>query len=432
MSASLLLPGRIRRIVVLRALGLGDLLCAGPALRALRAAFPQADIALIGLPWAQALVARHDALDRWLGFPGWPGLPEQPLRAELVPGFLADMQQQRFDLAVQLQGSGEASNGLIALLGARLCAGFHRDGAWVPPGQERRFVRWPTAGHETTRLQALSCHLGLPAVDERLDFPLRTSDREALACLWPGIEGGAPYVCLHAGAQLASRRWPAQRFAAVADALHDAGYRIVLSGSVAEQGLAQQLASLMQAPCVNLVGMTDLWTLGALVASARCLIANDTGVSHIAAALGVPSLIVSSGGDVQRWAPPDARLHRVLSKPAPCRPCAHRDCPTGHGCAHALNVYEVLDALQPLLELPTLLPPARRAPGLGSPLLGSGLASTGTAGSIAPVAVREAGQASAGGAASSTSQGAFHGATSAHPDLARPRQLPLPAEPGTS
>lgn len=389
MNQSLKLPGPVHRILVLRALGLGDLICAGPALRALRTGFPEADIALLGQPWAQAYVPRIEALDRWIGFPGWPGLGEQPLQPEQVPAFLAAMQRQHFDLAVQLHGSGEASNGLISLVGARLCAGFHSPGGWIPPGQEERFCSWPEQGHESLRLLSLCRHLELPVIDERLEFPLRPTDRAALLQLCPALADGVPYVCLHAGAQLASRRWPAQRFAAVADALHDAGYRIVLSGSIQELPLGLQLASMMNAPCLNLVGLTKLWTLGALVASASCLIANDTGVSHIAAALRVPSLIVSSGGDVLRWAPPDARLHRVLSKPAPCRPCAHQDCPTGHGCAHALTVYEVLAALQHLLELPPLA---------CSPL---------------PIA-----------------EGTEHEASSAHPHLARARQLPLQPVPG--
>ena len=388
MNQSLRLPGPVRRILVMRALGLGDLICAGPALRSLRASFPEARITLLGLPWAQEYVARVETLDDWLGYPGWPGLGEQPLRPALVPAFLADLQRQRLDLALQLHGSGEASNGLVSLMGARLCAGFHRPGGWIPPGQEPRFCPWPEQGHESQRLLALCRHLGLQAVDEGLEFPLRPTDHEQLLQLCPELKEGPPYVCLHAGAQLASRRWPAQRFAAVADALYDAGYRIVLTGSVGELALGLQLASMMNAPCINLVGLTSLWTLGALIASARCLIANDTGVSHIAAALRVPSLIVSSGGDVNRWAPPDQRLNRVLSKPAPCRPCAHQDCPTGHGCAHALSVYEVLAALQHLLELPPLAGPTPLAEGLP------------------------------------------HDASSAHPDLARARQLPLQPVPG--
>ena len=100
-------PGAPRRVLVLRALQLGDLLCAVPALRALRAALPQAEIVLAGLPWARALVERYpDYLNGFREFPGYPGLPECPPRLDRVPGFLAEIQRERFDLAVQLHGSG--------------------------------------------------------------------------------------------------------------------------------------------------------------------------------------------------------------------------------------------------------------------------------------------------------------------------------------
>jgi ADP-heptose:LPS heptosyltransferase len=88
-----------------------------------------------------------------------------------------------------------------------------------------------------------------------------------------------------------------------------------------------------------------LWTLGALIESARLLVCNDTGVSHVAAALGTPSVVVSLGAEVARWAPLDARLHRVLWQPMDCRPCAHAHCPVGHGCSTQLTVARVAEAV---------------------------------------------------------------------------------------
>jgi ADP-heptose:LPS heptosyltransferase len=89
----------------------------------------------------------------------------------------------------------------------------------------------------------------------------------------------------------------------------------------------------MRAPAVDLAGKTSLGGLAALVARARLVLANDTGISHIAAALQAPSVIVASGSDPRRWAPLDRRRHRVLWHPAACRPCAHAACPIGHPCA---------------------------------------------------------------------------------------------------
>lgn len=334
-----------RHIVVLRALVLGDTLCASPALRALRRAWPRAHIAVLGLPASRDYVARLPDVDEWIALPGWPGLPEQAPDVRALPAFLAAMQARHWDLAMQLHGAGGVTNPLLALLGARHCAGFHAPGAWVPPGHEALFCPWPEQGHETQRLLSLCRHLGLPDAGDAIDFPLQPQDFDALRATWTA---SGPYACLHAGAQLPSRRWPLARFAGVAQALHEAGLVVVLTGSAGERALVTELRDLLEAraiPHVDLVGRTTLWTLGALLQGARLLVCNDTGVSHIAAALRVPSIVVACGSDVTRWAPPDSALHRVLARPAPCRPCAHAHCPHGHVCALDLGLPEVLAAV---------------------------------------------------------------------------------------
>ena len=342
----LLADGRpVERIAVFRALMLGDLLCAVPALRALRSGFPSAEIDLVGLPWASELVARLSCVDRLVEFPGHPALPEVPCAVSAWPRFLAGMQSQRYDLAVQLHGSGGIVNPLVALFGARRTAGFCDASAWRPAADAALYARWPQSGSEIERLLALTDHLGLPRKGTRLEFPLRESDRAALRKAWPAIDDARPYVCVHAGAQLASRRWPVERFAAVADGIAEAGRTVVLTGTAAEAPLVRRLVAAMRHPAVDLAGRTDLWTLGALIEGAEALVCNDTGVSHIAAALGCPSVVVSCGADVSRWAPLDHERHRVLWQPIACRPCGYRDCPVGHGCATAIEPPQVLAAL---------------------------------------------------------------------------------------
>lgn len=337
----------IERVAVFRALVLGDMLCAVPALRALRAGLPRAEIALIGLPPMRELVERLDCIDRFVEFPGYPGLPERACDLHALPGFLARMQGERFDLAVQLHGSGGIVNPLVASFGARLVAGFRDDVAWWPREHDALFVRWPHEGHEIDRLLALTSALGFAPHGRDLDFPLTGADRIELRAVL-GDEALGRYACVHAGSQLPSRRWDVERFAAVADGLVERGLRVVLTGSAGERELVDALARSMRRPALNLAGRTTLWTLGALVEGAELVLCNDTGVSHIAAALETPSVVVSSGADAARWAPLAAELHPVLWAPMACRPCAHAVCPTGHGCAKAIGVDEAIAAVDRL------------------------------------------------------------------------------------
>lgn len=341
------------RIGVFRALVLGDLLCAVPALRALRAAWPRAEITLIGLPWAEALVDRLPSLDGFIAFPGHAGLPERSADEAAWPGFVDALRARRFDLLLQLHGSGGITNRLVAGWGARRCAGFAEAGAWRP--DPALFAPWPVRGHEIERLLTLTDHLGLPRQGLHLEFPLRHDERAAVAA-----RGPAPYACLHPGAQLASRRWAPERFAAIGDLLASRGHEVLITGTAGEASIAQAVASAMRAPARVLAGQTTLWTLGALIEQARLLVCNDTGVSHIAAALGTPSVVVSLGAEVSRWAPLDRQRHRVLWEPMPCRPCAHAVCPVGHGCATGLEVARVADAVR--LALDGTPPSQRREP----------------------------------------------------------------------
>jgi ADP-heptose:LPS heptosyltransferase len=304
-----------RRVLVLRALQLGDLLCAVPAFRALRAALPRAEIVLVGLPWARALVERYpDYLDDFREFPGWPGLPECRPQLERVPAFLAALQAERFDLAIQLHGSGSVTNPLAVLCGARSVAGFFRPGEYCPDPE--LFLPYPARGREARRLLALLDFLGIEPDGDDLEFPLRRQDHDRLRATAGGQFGWGTYVCVHPGASAPGRRWPASGFAEVARALAGRGLGVVLTGTAAEAGLAKEVARRAAVACLDLSGRTDLGALGALLGGARLLVCNDTGVSHLAAALRVPSVVISTGDNPERWAPADGRRHRVLCDPA--------------------------------------------------------------------------------------------------------------------
>jgi ADP-heptose:LPS heptosyltransferase len=303
-----------RRVAIFRALALGDLLCAAPALRAFRQAWPAAEIALVGLPWAREFATRFSkCIDRFIEFPGWPGLPEREPLLDRVPGFLAELQRERFDLAVQLHGSGTIVNSLIALFGARQTAGFFPRGYYCP--DRTTFAPWPEQGLEVERLLSLVDFLGLSRAGKELELPVDERDFSCLKSILPSaFQPEAPYVVVHPGASVEHRRWPAERFAAVADTIADLGFDIVLTGVRSEQAIVRRVSALMHHSRIDLCGQTDLGTLGALVSQAVLVVCNDTGISHVAAAVKTPSVVISTGNNPARWAPANARLHRVLCR----------------------------------------------------------------------------------------------------------------------
>jgi ADP-heptose:LPS heptosyltransferase len=338
----------LRSIAVFRALQLGDLLCIIPAVRAIRAAAPDAEITLIGLQWARNFAQIFDRyFDDFLEFPGFPGMPEQLPSLPLIPEFFAAAQQRRFDLALQFHGSGVLSNPLTVLLGARVNAGFYQSGQYCPVPQ--RFLLWDEHEHEVLRYLRLVNTLGAAAQGMHLEFPISASDRHSLQRCAGNLPPGG-YACIHPGSQLPSRRWQPQRFANIADRLADHGLQVVLTGTAHEAGIARSVGQRMRAPALNLTGKTTLGALASLIADARLIVCNDTGVSHIAAAVATPSVVICSGADPRRWAPLDRARHRLLYHPVACRPCNHYSCPfPDHPCADGVSVEQVWTEVQNLL-----------------------------------------------------------------------------------
>ncbi len=305
----------IRKLAVFRALQLGDMLCAVPALRALRAWLPDACITLVGLPWAAQFAARfHAYIDNFVAFPGHPQFPEQPVRKEQSLDLYREMAMSRFDLAVQLHGSGEVSNGIVAAFGARAVAGHAMRDGDTPPGF---FIGYPESGPEPLRLLNLVNGIGAPPAGTHLEFPVTAEDEAELrdSGVAAGLAPGS-YLCIHPGARLRSKCWAPQRFAEVADRIADeSGLRIVLTGSGQEIGLTAAVAAHMRHAAVNAAAPISIGAMAALMRKGRLLISNDTGVSHIAAGLRLPSVVIFTIADMGRWAPLDQGLHRCLRDP---------------------------------------------------------------------------------------------------------------------
>jgi ADP-heptose:LPS heptosyltransferase len=301
-----------RRVAVLRALKLGDMLCAVPAFRALRAALPGSEVILIGLPWAREFADRFSCfIDRFVESPGFPGLPETGPPGELLPQFISSVRREKIDLAIQLHGNGSITNSFMMLLGASRNAGFFLPGGFCP--EEELFIEYPEERTEIRRLLGMLDHLGISNAGNHLEFPVKERDFEEFMALPESSilrEGG--YVCIHPGSSDPLRRWGASSFSVLADFVADKGLDVVITGTAGEKEIARQMHVLMKRPALDLTGRTSLGALAVLILGARLLICNDTGVSHIAAALRVPSVVIFSSSDPRRWAPADRRIHRII------------------------------------------------------------------------------------------------------------------------
>lgn len=304
----------IKRIAVLRPLYLGDLICAEPALRALKTRFPRAQITLIALPWTEAILSRYAWADRFQAFPGWQGIGEAPYRPEVTEAYLAAARSERYDLAIQMHGSGEASNGFVAGLGAAISLGFTTPGAPCPLN---RPVPYPgDRVHEARKWLGLVAHVGAAGLP-RPELPVLPEERAEAAQLSARLDPARPVVAIHAGSRDPARRWPPVRFAALASRLWDAlSCQIVLTGTADDAEVNAQVVRAARAPILDLTGRTGVGVLAALLERVTLLVTNDSGPSHIAWARRVPSVILFGPSDPTRWAPLDGGLHRAVISPS--------------------------------------------------------------------------------------------------------------------
>jgi ADP-heptose:LPS heptosyltransferase len=277
---------------VLRALGLGDLLTAVPALRALARAHPGHRRLLAAPIWLEPLLP----LLREGGEPCLHGLvPIDGLDAD------AGALPQRPELAVNLHGQGPQSHRLL------LAAEPQRTIAFAHPelSETAGLPGWDPGEHESERWCRLLRESGVEADAGALDI-------EPPAVEPPDWARGA--TLLHPGAASAARRWLPERWAAVARAEREAGREVVITGSRRELGLARSIAAAAGLdPAHEVAGRTDVGCLAVLVAGAGTVVCGDTGVAHLATALDVPSVLLFGPTSPRVWGPPpDRPIHRVL------------------------------------------------------------------------------------------------------------------------
>lgn len=302
-------------VLALRALGLGDALTGVPALRGLRRRWPDAELVLAAPPPVGGWLRSLGVVDRVLPATGLAPVPWSGPSP---------------DVAVNLHGRGPQSHRLLTALRPQELVAFDcpEVGVSGPP--------WIQDEHEVDRWIRLVHAVGAPcsAEDLRLDS---THPRQA-------------HVVVHPGAAAGSRRWPADRWARVAVELAARGRQVVVTGTPQEAELCAFISA-AETDVENRCGRDDLDTLTALVSSAALLVCGDTGVAHLATALGTPSVLLFGPVAPALWGPRvDLHLHRVLWSPQGTDPAGDPHGETPDPRLLRTTVAQVLTAADGLLD----------------------------------------------------------------------------------
>lgn len=282
------LPDSIGKLAIVRANGLGDYFFSEPALAALRARFPNAEIVLLGRPLHQQLLRdRPGPIDRVVTIPDCPGVgvdPEQPADTAGLAEFFAAMNAERFDLAVQLHGGGRYSNPFTRRLGARYAIGLRAADADPLDACIPYYYFQP----EVLRYLEVVSLVGARPLRLEPHFTVLARDRMELDAL--GLPTDQPWVVLHPGATDNRRRWPAESFAAVGDRLAARGAHIVVNGTGNERTVVEDIVARLRAPATTSCDRLSVGGLAALLEGAHLVVANDSGPLHLARAVGTRTL----------------------------------------------------------------------------------------------------------------------------------------------
>jgi lipopolysaccharide heptosyltransferase II len=348
-------PATIRRVLIRANNWIGDVVMISPAVRALRAHFGGARIAILAKRWVLETLRgdpfyddliEYDSAGKHRGFRG---------RLRLVSA----LRRERFDLAVLFQKAFDAA-ALAFLAGARYRVGYATDRRSLllthaldpPPGDTHQVDVFLGIA------RALGCRIGDPFPS----FHLRDEDRRQAKALLAdsGLAGHAPLLALHPGASKEPRAWHPERFVELGRRFAGRhGARIVLLGSEGERALLGRIAAGLP-PRIAFVPEPGLpiKVTGALLEVCHLFVGNDSGPMHVAAALGVPTVGIFGPGTPRRTLPVAARgLVIAVSKDYPCSPCRQRffrECPPSPAgkpfCLEEIRVDEVEEAAAGLLQ----------------------------------------------------------------------------------
>ncbi|WP_027183915.1 glycosyltransferase family 9 protein [Desulfovibrio inopinatus] len=348
-------PDSPKRILLIRADYIGDVLLITHTLPAIRARFPHAEITCLVSPGGAAFIETNPHVDRVLTYsPPWFFKKKRRDAIREYWNIFTTLRRLRFDLAADFRGDLRnialfmVAPGIPRRVSFAASGGYYLLTTIVPFAHGLR-----EAAYHTQVAQALGAQVPDDAVPEV--YPTTADETAAQAFLdRHGLDTSAPCVVIHPGARKAVRLWPAERYAAVARALIErAGARIILIGAPAERPLIDAVNAHLDNQATIATGeINTLRELAVLFKACQLYIGVSSGPSHLAGAVGLDSVLLFGPETPAQWEPLGNR-HTILQHRFPCCPCTQTDCPhLPHHCIDAITVDEVVTAALSFLDQP--------------------------------------------------------------------------------
>ena len=357
--------GEIRRMLLVRPDHLGDVLFMTPALRLLRSHLPDAHITCLVGPWSRAVLDNNKNIDELITW-------DFPWFNRRMKASIAEPYTVLRDLARSLQYSSYDAVinfrfdfwwGALAFYLAGIPQRIGYDIADCSPFLTHKFP-YVRGRHEVEQNIGLVEQFLCLAEDTKqsnhgsLEFAVAEADEKFVAdyLFAKGIREGDLLVGLHPGTGSPSKQWDVERFAKVGDELaQKQGCIIVVTGSLAERGLATEIANRVNGKCIVAAGDTALGQLAAILRRCQLVIGVDSGAMHLAVAVGTPTVHLFGPSDHRIFGPfGDLQNHRVVRSSLPCSPCGRFDFSPSNGindCMSSITADQVIEEAVKLLKM---------------------------------------------------------------------------------
>lgn len=334
----------MNRILIRGPNWVGDSVLAIPAIKAVRANFPGAEITLLVRPWVSGLFTSAPFIDRVWSEPRPASLGEWSRITSAI-------RRGAFDLAMLLPNSFESALMVFAgRIPKRVGYGTNARSWLLTDAVGLATEPQHQVAYYLKLARAISDSGGTPPIDIEATREERASARKLLRS--EGIPDGAPFLVLNPGAAYGSaKRWNEERFAKAGGTLaREMGLRVAIVGSVMERPIGEAIKTGLNGNAAVLSGKTSLEALMGILAESSLMITNDSGPMHMAAALGVPTVAIFGSTDETVTGPYGSRT-RIVRHAVECSPCMLRECPIDHRCMTLVEAEDVCRAARELMAV---------------------------------------------------------------------------------